>query len=91
MGYDNSTTYDGYDEIPSDCGCAVRGLIAIRDCHGDISGYLTPNDAELYQTGIIEPEIGYVKVYNPNDGKFVGVMTITDAENYLTFLNTFAS
>jgi hypothetical protein len=87
------TPYEEYDTInqtttiPESCGCAVIGLITVRDCKGNIEGLLTPNDASIYHVNTIETPIGYVKVFDPVTGGFLGILSVADAEEYLTFLN----
>lgn len=84
--YDNSSIYSQFGTAPSDCGCSIPGLITLRDCDGNVSGLLTPNDAETYKNGILEPPPGYVKVYNPFTNVFIGILTKTEAEDYIAFL-----
>lgn len=86
--YDLPAVYDDYGDIPADCGCNVKGLIAQKDCDGNITGYLTPNDSEKYNLGILEVPPGYVKVFNPGTEDFVGILTIAEAMEYITFLNS---
>jgi hypothetical protein len=88
MPYDTPTDYTEYDAIPADCGCAVKGLIEIKDCDGSAVAYLTPNDAELYKIGTIEPEYNYVKVFHPTTNVFLGILTVEEAMVYITYLNS---
>jgi hypothetical protein len=90
--YDNPTVYDNFDNvtIPAACGCGVVGLVAVKSCSGDILGYLTPNDAEFYNNGTIEVPIGYVKVFHPVTGIYLGILTVAEAEAYITFLTPVA-
>lgn len=84
--YDLPAVYDDYADVPTDCGCALKGLIAQKDCDGNITGYLTPNDSEKYKLDTLEVPIGYVKVFNPDTDAFIGILTIADAMEYLTYL-----
>ena len=89
---DDWTPYEDYSQfsetsIPSECGCAVVGLISVRDCKGNVVGLLTPNDASIYHVNTIDVPVGYVKVFHPTTEQFLGVLTIQEAQDYLNFLN----
>lgn len=88
--YDDPEVYTPFadTEIPDDCGCGIIGLVAVKDCSGNITGYLTPNDAEVYKNSTLECPPGYVKVFNRTTGEFVGILTVAEAMEYLTFLET---
>lgn len=88
--YNPATVYDAFasTEIPDDCGCGIIGLVAVKDCSGSITGYLTPNDAEVYKNSTLEVPPGFVKVFNPTTGEFVGILTVPEAMEYLTYLQT---
>lgn len=86
--YDLPTVYDAFSgiTIPEACDCGIPGLVAVKDGDGCVAGLLTPNDAQTYHNGIIEPQSGYVKVYHPVNGCFLGVLDIEQAQEYITFL-----
>ncbi|MFN5416280.1 MAG: hypothetical protein ACK5B9_04425 [Flavobacteriia bacterium] len=85
--YDNSTVYTQFENASlTDCGCAVPGLVTVRNCDGEVVGLLTPNDAETYKNGIVEVPSGYVKVFNPISGVYLGYMLPADAMVYITYL-----
>lgn len=85
--YNNPTVYVQFaDADVSECGCGVPGLVTVRNCDGDVVGLLTPNDAEIYQNRTLEVEIGYVKVFNPFTGEYLGIMLPADAMEYITYL-----
>ena len=73
--------------VPDSCGCAVIGLISVTDCKSNTVGLLTPNDASIYYVNTIEVPVGFVKVFEPSTGNFLGVLSVEEAESYLTFLN----
>jgi len=74
--------------VPDTCGCAVIGLISVTDCSGNVVGLLTPNDAEIYKNGTLEVPVGYVKVFHPVTGQYLGIMTHVEAQEYIEFLLT---
>ena len=86
--YDPQSVYEAFDgvTIPEACGCGQIGLVTVKNCKGDVLGYLTPNDAEVYHNGTVEVPVGYVKVFHPVSGIYLGILTIADAEAYITFL-----
>lgn len=72
----------------SDCGCIPpAGLVAVKDCKGEVIGHLTPNDAETFINGTKEVEPGFVNVYHPVTGEYLGPLAASDAMQYLEFLN----
>jgi len=87
MAYDIQSVYDPYLPIvPDDCGCVIPGLVTLKDCDGNTKALLTPNDAEIYVVGTTEVPVGYVKVFHPVTNVFLGVLTIDEAQTYITFL-----
>ena len=69
-----------------DCGCCPPGLVAVKDCNGDIS-CLTPNDATCLEVGKHIPAEGYVKLYNPVTGQYLGDVTPSEALNYIAAID----
>jgi hypothetical protein len=69
-----------------DCGCCPPGLVAVRDCNGDIS-CLTPNDAVCHEVGKHIPAEGYVKLYHPVTGQYLGDVTPQDALTYIATID----
>jgi len=69
-----------------DCGCCPPGLVAVKDCNGNIS-CLTPNDAACLKTGEHIPVEGFVKLYHPITGAFLGDVTPADALNYIATID----
>ena len=94
MPYDNQDVYLRHDTDESDCGCGTsscgccpEGLISVTDCGKDV-GCLTPNDAAQYKIDAHIPEIGYVKVYDPRTGEYLGDMLPDAAIALMTYLET---
>ncbi len=102
MPYDQNNTYNkfqsdcescsgsesggcGCSKEPA-CGCCPVGTVAVYSPDGKMLGCLTPNDAELFSNGVIESPEGYVKVYDPNTGKYLGMMLPADAIQLIEFL-----
>lgn len=86
--YDPQSVYDSFADvvIPGTCGCGQIGLVAIKNCSGEILGYLTPYDASLYNIDTIEVPVGYVKYFHPTTGAYLGILTIAQAMEYTTYL-----
>lgn len=87
--FDNQTVYLVHNQDSDSCGCGCPpGLVSVKDNCGNHSGCLTPNDASCYIIESHIPEIGYVKVFDPRTGDYVGDMLPADAITYLTYLET---
>jgi len=63
------------------------GTVAVYDCNGSHVGCVTPNDAEKFKNSQIVPPEGYVKVFHPTTGDYLGNMTPAQAIELLNFLN----
>lgn len=63
------------------------GLVAVYDCHGNHTGCLSPNDAEVYRNATLEIAEGYGKVYHPTTGEYLGAMCVEDACAFLECLS----
>ena len=100
VNYDNPSVYNKYASDcdcedksncgcnkSSDCGCCPVGTVAISDCNGKHLGCFTPNDAEKYNNSQIEAPDGYVKVFHPTTGDYLGNMRPAQAIELLNFLN----
>ena len=100
--YDPASTYNKYSSDcescggesgtcgcnkSSDCGCCPVGTVSVIDCKGNNLGCLTPNDAEKYNNSQIEAPDGYVKVFHPTTGDYLGNMPPAQAIELLNFLN----
>ena len=98
--YDNSSVYNKFSSgcdcedssncgcnKSSDCGCCPVGTVAIYDCHDKHLGCLTPADAEKYNNSQVEAPEGYVKVFHPTTGDYLGNMPPAQAIELLNFLN----
>lgn len=82
---DSSSCSCGCSES-SDCSCCPVGTVAVYTGCGKHAGCLTPNDAELFNTGTHIPEEGYVKVIDPATGKYYGDLPFNQAIQYLDFI-----
>lgn len=71
----------------SDCGCCPVGTVAIYDCHGKHVGCLTANDADKFMNATLEVPEGYVKVFHPTTGDYMGALPYQQAIELLNFLN----
>jgi len=69
-----------------DCGCCPPGLVAVKDCDGNIS-CLTPNDAACFKVNSHIPVEGYVKLYDPISGEYLGDVTSQEALNYISAID----
>ena len=69
------------------CSCCPVGTIGVYDDNGEHLGCLTPSDAKKYINDKHIPEEGYVKVYHPTTGEYLGDLSSADAITYLEFLN----
>ena len=70
-----------------DCGCCPIGTVAVYNEDGSHAGCLTPNDAEIYNNALINPEEGYVKTFHPVTGAYLGSMSVDASIRLLEFLN----
>lgn len=68
------------------CSCCPVGTVGVYNDEGEHVGCLSPNDAEIYNNGIIEPDNGYVKIIDPTTGKFLGNAPVSEAIQYLDYL-----
>jgi hypothetical protein len=88
--YDTQEEYvlirESVGTLPTSCGCSVIGLITLYDCHGNVIGLVTPNDAEAYKNGTVEVPVGFVKCFHPVTGEYLGILTIEQSEEYINFL-----
>jgi hypothetical protein len=69
-----------------ECGCCPPGLVAYQDCNGNIS-CLTPNDAAEIETESHIPVEGYIKLYHPTTGEYLGDVTPTEALNFISAID----
>jgi len=66
------------------CGCCPIGTIEVRDNCGKHVACLLPEDyAQYFVDTIVVPE-GYVKVFNPETGAYVGLLTVAQYAEYLS-------
>jgi hypothetical protein len=104
MPYDDNAVYAKYIGAKSsengdggcctsveECSCCEPGTVGVFDENGKHLGCLTPNDAQEYANGIIEPPEGYVKVLDPNTGEYLGNLTPAQAIDYLNYLENGAT
>jgi hypothetical protein len=101
--YDNSSVYNKYASdcencggnstdcgcgtSSDDCGCCPVGTIAVYDHCGKHLGCLTPNDADKFVNAKLEVPEGYVKVFHPTTGDYMGALPPAQAIELLNFLN----
>lgn len=101
MAFDNQSVYSKHQKdcgcstesdcscsSSDNCGCCPPGLVAVYDSCGVHSGCLTPNDAACYEVAKNIPVEGYVKLYNPITGVFLGVVTPSEALAMLSALDS---
>ena len=87
MAYDAQTTYAKHQsceegEKPKECGCCPAGLVAVyEDCKH--VACLSPNDAELYSNSQKSCAEGYVKLFHPTSGAYLGCVSESE---YTTIL-----
>lgn len=70
-----------------DCSCCPTGTVGVYSEDGAHVGCLTPNDAEIYNNALIDPPEGFVKVYDPTTGKYLGAMSPDQAIDMLNYLS----
>lgn len=102
MSYDSQSTYNKFgsgcstseDEGAScgcgsseNCSCCPVGTVGVYNEEGEHTGCLSPNDAEIYNNALIEPDNGYVKIIDPTTGKFLGNAPVSEAIQYLNYLS----
>jgi len=88
--YQVSTTEEGDSDCcseSSDCGCCPTGTVAVYNEDGTHSGCLTLNDAEIFNSSMIEPIEGYVKTFHPTTGAYLGSMSVSDSIDLLNYLS----
>lgn len=71
----------------SDCSCCPTGTVGVYSEDGEHVGCLTPNDAELYNNALINPPEGFVKVFDPTTGAYLGAMSPSEAIEMLNYLS----
>ena len=63
------------------------GTAAIYDPQcGKLAGFVSPEEAESYNSNNVPVAEGFVKVFDPVDGKFVGNVPVADASGLITSL-----
>jgi hypothetical protein len=77
----------GCNTSSSDCGCCPVGTVAIYDDCGKHLGCLTPTDADKFVNAKLEVPEGYVKVFHPTTGDYLGALPPAQAIELLNFLN----
>ena len=70
-----------------DCSCCPPGLLAVYNEDGVHEGCITPNDAEEYKNSTHIPAEGYVKVYDPVSGEYLGDLPPSQAIELLDYIS----
>jgi len=96
MPFDDQSTYikhqsdcdceDNCSCQSEDCGCCSPVLVAHKYCDGDIS-CVTPNDSAQLDVHSHIPAVGYVKLFNPTNGEYLGDVTPTEALTFIAALD----
>lgn len=70
-----------------DCGCCPIGTVAVTDECGKHIGCLSPNDAQLLKISQHIPTEGYVKLFHPTTGIYLGDVTPTYAIEFMAAID----
>ena len=71
-----------------DCGCCPVGTVAVTDDCGKHVGCLSPNDAQLLKISQHIPIEGYVKLFHPTTGIYLGDVTPTYAIEFMAAIDS---
>jgi len=69
------------------CGCCPPGLVALLDDCGKHIACVTPNDAAVYKITKHIPATGYIKLFNPTTGDYLGDLTPSQALEIMAAIN----
>lgn len=69
------------------CGCCPVGTVAVTDDCGKHIGCLSPNDAQLLKISQHIPIEGYVKLFHPTTGIYLGDVTPTYAIEFMAAID----
>lgn len=69
------------------CGCCPIGTVAVTDDCGKHVGCLSPNDASEYEIRKHVPATGYVKLFHPTTGAYLGDVTPADALAFMASID----
>lgn len=69
------------------CGCCPVGTVAVTDDCGKHVGCLSPNDASVYKINKHIPPTGYIKLFNPTTGDYLGDTTPQQAIEIMAAIN----
>ncbi len=68
------------------CSCCPPGLVEARDKDGNVTGCVTPNDAELLFKNTMRCPDGYIKTVTA-EGDFLGCLTPDEYAAYIATLS----
>lgn len=69
------------------CGCCPPGLVALTDDCGKHIACVTPNDAAVYKITKHIPATGYIKLFNPTTGDYLGDVTPSQGIEIMAAIN----
>lgn len=99
MPFDAQSTYNKFQggcdcegdcscDKSSECGCCPVGTVGIIDeCTGKTVACLSPNDASLYKIEKHIPAPGYVKLFHPTTGQYLGDVTPSQQLAFLSSID----